>query len=199
MAAGALTMDAMRSFEVPVRRDLLSRAAVVIVGCLVVFPAFAETSPTTVLLVRHAEKLLTGGDVDLTEAGRARARELVGVVEGAGLDLAIASQYKRTQQTIEPAVAELDLPTLELLEPVDVAKAILTDHRGKTVLVAGHSNTVPQIVEALGAPSLCPPFEIDEKHGCMIPDPEYHHFFVVTVPAEGTPTVVRVRYGLDSG
>jgi broad specificity phosphatase PhoE len=162
-------------------------------------PIAAET---TVILVRHAEKELSGGDVPLREPeGTQRALDLVETVRRAGVTVAISSTYKRTRQTLAPSVEELGIPrerVFEITEPDDVAREILERHRGETVLVAGHSNTVPQIIEALGAPSLCPPFEIDEKHGCMIPDPEYDHLFVVTVPEEGAATVVRVLYGAPS-
>ena len=172
------------------------RLALALLLWLVAAGAIAEE--TTVLLVRHAEKLLTGGDVDLSEPGGRRAADLVVAVEHAGISVAIASTYRRTQQTVAPTVAALGLAeerVLRILEPGDVAREILTNQRGRTILVAGHSNTVPQIVEALGAPSLCPPFEIDKKYGCMIPDPEYDHLFVVRIPADGAVSVVRVRYG----
>ncbi len=170
--------------------------------CLVLSGSAAAADSTTVILVRHAEKELTGGDVSLSRPeGEARARELVAAVASAGVTVAIASEYRRTRMTIAPAVEALGLPAdrvLEITEPADVAREILDHQRGQTILVAGHSNSVPQIIEALGAPSLCPPFEIDPKHGCMIPDPEYDHLFVVTVPAEGAATVVRALYGAPS-
>jgi hypothetical protein len=55
------------------------------------------------------------------------------------------------------------------------------------VLVAGHSNTVPAIVGALGAPQ---PAEI-----C---DAGYDNAFVVTVPASGPASVVRLHYGVKA-
>ena len=187
------------SGEVP-KVTVALRAFCAVVVCLLVTPAWAQTEgETTVILVRHAEKLLTGGDVDLSPSGRERAQALVGVVAHAGVGVTIASKYKRTRQTLEPTASALDLTLLEATEPQEVVREILTAHRGKTILVAGHSNTVPQIVERLGAPSLCPPFEVDERWGCMIPDPEYHHLFVVEVPTEGPATVIRASYGKPSG
>lgn len=165
-------------------------------------PAVGPGAATTVILVRHAEKLLTGGDVPLKEPeGVDRARDLVAVVESAGVSVAIASKYRRTQMTIAPAVAALGLPAervLEVTEAKAVANEILSNHRGRTILVAGHSDTVPQIVEALGAPSLCPPFEVHPEHGCMLPDPEYDHLFVVSISPAGIATVVRALYGVAS-
>ncbi len=167
-----------------------------------VLPASDSAGDTTVILVRHAEKELTGGDVPLRDPdGTQRARDLIAVVQSAGVDLAISSKYRRTRETIAPSVEALGLTAaqvLEITEPAEIAKEILERRRGHTILIAGHSNTVPQIVEALGAPSPCPPFEIDEKHGCMIPDPEYDHLFVVTIPTEGASSVVRALYGAAS-
>lgn len=164
--------------------------------------ATASDGATTVILVRHAEKLLTGGDVPLKEPeGTERARALIPVVRDAGVSVAIASKYRRTQMTIAPVVEALALSPENVLvatEVEEVASRILDHLRGRTVLVAGHSDTVPQIVEALGAPSPCPPFEVHPEYGCMLPDPEYDHLFVVTLPAEGPATVVHARYGAPS-
>ncbi len=177
--------------------------AVVLATVLAASTAWADDAgETTVILVRHAEKVATGGDVPLKKPeGIERAQALVGVVEKAGVSVAIASKYRRTQMTLAPAVAALGLPSasvLELTEPKAVAAEILARRRGETILVAGHSNTVPQIIEELGAPSLCPPFEIDPQHGCMIPDPEYDHLFIVKIPPAGAASVIRASYGAGS-
>jgi hypothetical protein len=52
-------------------------------------------------------------------------------------------------------------------------------------LVVGHSNTLPAIIEALGAPLPAP-----------IGDDDYGDLFVVILEAGRTPLVVRTRYGL---
>ena len=64
----------------------------------------------------------------------------------------------------------------------------LAKHRGQTVVVVGHSNTVPDIVAALGAarpPAIC--------------DAEYDNLYVVRVPVAGAATVERRRYGAPMG
>lgn len=58
---------------------------------------------------------------------------------------------------------------------------------GHTVLVVGHSHTIPAIIAALVAPE---PSEI-----C---DAEYDDLFIVTVPAAGKATLVRAKYGARS-
>jgi hypothetical protein len=52
------------------------------------------------------------------------------------------------------------------------------------VLVVGHSNTVPAIIEALGAVRPAP-----------ICDPEYDNLYVVTIGPDGKAGVVRAKFG----
>ncbi len=66
----------------------------------------------------------------------------------------------------------------------DLAATLRADHGGQTVLVVGHSNTVPPLVNALGAG----PYE-------NLTDDEYDDLFVVTLAADGSTAAVRLRYG----
>jgi len=178
---------------------------------------------TTILLVRHAEKK-PGDDPHLTaDEGVPRARALVEVALDAGVTAVYATETCRTAQTVQWLADELGLtiqvqdfgePGLamdhcELLAPVrplpaeidgDAALAahILAEERGGTVVVAGHSNTIPAIVEALGAGSLCPDYFPFLDHGeCRIPDQgeasEFDHLFVVIV-GDGV-RLIKARYG----
>ncbi len=65
-----------------------------------------------------------------------------------------------------------------------VAERILAEHRGGTVVVVNHSNTVPFIVEALGG---APVPEITEN--------EFDHFFIVVVLASGPVRTIKAQYG----
>ena len=67
------------------------------------------------------------------------------------------------------------------------------------MVVAGHSDTVPLIVEALGAPSPCPAmFPLDGDGACLIPDNQYDNLIVVTIPWWGSRAAVRLRYGAST-
>ena len=68
-----------------------------------------------------------------------------------------------------------------------IAQAIKTRHAGRTVLVVGHSNTVPAIVTALGGPKL--PDLCDDF---------YDDLFTVVVSSDGSARVVHARYGAPS-
>jgi broad specificity phosphatase PhoE len=151
--------------------------------------AQGPAGPTTVILVRHAEKAAEpAADPPLTSAGVARADALAEMLKGAGVKAVVSTQFLRTRNTVAPIAARLGLTT-EILDARLPAKAtadsILDKHRGQTVLVVGHSNTVPGIVAALGAqaqPSIC--------------DGEYDNVYIVTVPPSGVATVVRAKYGV---
>ncbi len=154
-------------------------------------PAYGQD--TVVMVVRHAEKAAgPAGDPPLTEAGRQRAQSLIDAAGDAGVTAIYSSQFKRTQETVAPLAAHLGISvtTIEIsranLEtyPKQLAEAILADHRGETVVVVNHSNTVPLIVEALGGG---PVSEITEE--------EYDHFFVVIIPATGAVRTLRLQYG----
>ena len=60
---------------------------------------------------------------------------------------------------------------------------LLERHPGGTVVIAGHSNTVPMIIEALGA---SPVPVIDET--------VYGDLFVVTL-VDGSASLLRLRFG----
>jgi broad specificity phosphatase PhoE len=147
---------------------------------------------TTVIVVRHAEKAAQpAADPPLTEEGQARARALWEAVKDANVGAIITTQLARTMQTAAPTASTRHIvpevvPTTGADHPARVAAAVRR-HAGQTVLVVGHSNTVPAIIASLGAkepPAIC--------------DPEYDGFYVVTIAADGSASVIRSRYGVLS-
>jgi broad specificity phosphatase PhoE len=154
--------------------------------------ARAQTAPatnTTIILVRHAEKAAEpAADPPLTAAGAARAEALVDVVRDAGVNAIVSTQFQRTRQTVAPTAAKLGI-SAEVIDARVSARAtadtLLARYRGRTVLVAGHSNTVPAIVAALGVPQ---PADI-----C---DAGYDNIFVVTIPPSGAASVTRLHFGV---
>ena len=143
---------------------------------------------TTIILVRHAEKAPVDGDMPISEAGIARAKELARVLAGARITAIYTTQYRRTRETVAPLAEALKL-TPEAIEtgkeyPANVVRAIREKHQGGTVLVAGHSNTTVDVLRELGMKD--PPF---------IPEPQFDDLFVCTL-VEGAPaSCVALRYG----
>ena len=153
---------------------------------------------TTVFLVRHAEKAQEPAqDPPLTEAGGARAEALARLLSGAGVKAVYTSQFARTKQTAEPLAKLLGVPVnpvalaLKPDRPREVSeqsigelKGKVEGHAGEAVLVVGHTNSVPDLIRALG--------------GDVVPtmdEGKYDSLFVVTVYAPGRAKVVQLKYG----
>ncbi len=153
----------------------------------------AGDQPTVVIVVRHAERAAEpAADPALTEAGTARANALVRVARDAGVTAVYTSNFRRTQDTGRPLADSLGL-TVSVVPvdraraaeyPADVAAAALK-HRGETVLVVSHSNTVPPIVRALGGADV----------GAMT-EAEYDHLYIVIIPPSGPVRTIRAMYGV---
>jgi phosphohistidine phosphatase SixA len=173
---------------------------VLVLVVIVVIGWFCWFQPmTTVLLVRHAEKSATPPqDPPLNTTGEARAQTLVHIAGDTGVTAVYATQFLRTQQTVKPLANHLGLPIIQVnaTEVEGLVDQVLSDYGGAIVLIAGHGNTVPQIVEELRADSLCPDmFELNPANECHIPGDQYDNLFIVTVPRFGKAKVVRLKYG----
>ena len=174
-------------------RSLILAAAAVLGLGVAPRPRTIQAPPTVVLLVRHAEKAAQPGqDPPLSEAGAARAQALLAVARDAGVSAIITTQFVRTKSTAEPTATALKLtPEVVQAGPMpqhakSVAEQVMK-HAGGTVLVVGHSNTIPAIVGALGAPQL--------RDLC---ESEYDQVFVVVLGDAGAPRLIRSRYGAAS-
>lgn len=168
------------------RRRAWTLACLVTVSTLLlasVSIAQAQDTAKVVLLVRHAEKQATGDDPALTPAGSQRATLLASTLEDAGLTTIFTSSARRTKDTAAPTAKALKLTPAELNIDAAKARAQLLAATSR-VLVVGHSNTVPELIAALGGPK-------DLK----IADEEFDRLFVLTLPAQGAPTLVALRYG----
>jgi phosphohistidine phosphatase SixA len=145
---------------------------------------------TTVILVRHAEKAtVPANDPVLDSAGQRRAKALAVVLRDSRVDRILVTQYQRTRLTAE-AVARAAGITPHVIDTraggAAHARAVADAARaevGRTVLVVGHSNTIPAIVRALGGSA-----------GAMA-DEDYDDLFVVIIPPSGAVRTIHARYG----
>ena len=164
-----------------------------LLGAVVVFAYFVtfRRPVTTVILIRHAEKIIdpNNSDPDLSPAGLARAQELARMFGDAGINAIYATQYKRTQQTVKPLADKLSLPVnlVNSKNTADLLEQIRSQHSGQVIFISGHNNTVPEIIAALGGPQFP-----------IIPDTEYDNLYMVTVYRTGKAKVVKMKYGSPS-
>ena len=112
-----------------------------------------EIKSVTALVVRHAEKsAFPPGDPLLSATGQARSKALVDVAGEVDVTAIYSSPYIRNLQTASPLATHLGLPVTEVdADNVEaLVEKVLSDHTGEVVLIVGHSNTVPAIIEEFG-------------------------------------------------
>lgn len=148
----------------------------VLIAMLAVFiaaPAAAQRDATaTIILLRHAEKETSGADPALSPKGLERSYRLPKVLQQYNPDLFYATDYTRTRQTLAPWITATGKPLLlynaDSLAPFAQQLLALA---GKTVVVAGHSNTTPQLVNLLLGRETYP----------QLPDTAYSKLFIITI------------------
>ena len=153
---------------------------------------FESQATTTMIFVRHAEKaLIPVGDPGLSPEGQARAaelaRQLVDADVVAGIDAIYSTPYRRTVETAQPVADALGLP-INQYAPDDneaVLAKILRNHKGKIILVVGHSDTLPTLLADLGASKKVPP----------IAEFEYDNIYLISIPWFGKTKTIRLRFG----
>jgi broad specificity phosphatase PhoE len=156
---------------------------------MLLFVLSTEAAAQSVFLVRHAERADTAGgapatmaaDPDLSPAGRARAESLAGMLKDAGITAIFTTEFKRTQQTAAPLAKALKIePTIvPSKDAADLARRVAAT--SGNVLVVGHSNTVPDLIKALGIGT---PVTID--------DAAFDNLYVVTRGAK--PVLIHLHY-----
>jgi len=173
----------------------MNRIAPVFLAVLLLAASGCATETTTILIVRHAEKVLNAGDdPHLTDAGTARAQELARVAENAHIGSVYVSQYQRTRETAAPLLAAHSDISVRAVPvnmsgvknyPKELASTILSADRGKTVLVVSHSNIVPALVE-----------ELAHVKVAEMPDNEFSRLYIVVVRRGQPPALITARYGM---
>jgi broad specificity phosphatase PhoE len=161
-----------------------------VIGLVLAVVAYRSVTTTTVVLVRHAEKALsTIDDPPLSPEGEQRSERLAqifGEREGAGrLDVIYVTNTRRSQQTAAPLAARVHLMPVVLttMDAAATAARLVSEHRGGTVLLISHSNTLPQLVRELSGKQIEP-----------IADTDYSELYVLSVPRFGGASLVRMKY-----
>ncbi len=148
------------------------------------FATVASAQPPVIFLVRHAERAAISGrvpsDTGLSAVGRTRARALAEELKDAKISAIYTTEYKRTKETAAPLAKSLGIRPE--IGPSDLRALVarLKASRGN-VLVVGHSNTLPQIINALGVSARI-----------KVPESDYDDLFLVVRGAR--PQLVHLHY-----
>jgi broad specificity phosphatase PhoE len=153
----------------------------------------------TVFLVRHAERAdEPRQDPPLTEKGVARSEALARLLSTADIKAIYTSQFARTKLTAEPLAKQLGITATAISlktspsnpraiaeeSAKEIVDKIMLSQQGGSVLVVGHSNSIPDVIKMLGGNDVP---TIDEK--------KFDDLFFVTVYANGRAKVVHLKYG----
>jgi phosphohistidine phosphatase SixA len=117
-------------------------------------PASAEgpaAAPKYVYVMRHLQKA-PGDDPPLTEEGAALAEMVAAMLgfDGFGVKAVFATPTRRAMQTGQPLAAFIKVPVTPY-DPKNVPALVAAVNAVPgSVLVVGHSNTVPDLVAAFG-------------------------------------------------
>jgi broad specificity phosphatase PhoE len=138
-----------------------------------------NTTQTTYYLIRHAEKDRTNPEDEnpkLEEAGLLRAQKWVEIFSEVSLDAVYSSDFKRTMQTATP-IAEGKNIKITTYDPHGIYETDFKEvTKGKNILVVGHSNTIPKLVNYL----------IEEEKYADIEDSVDGNLYIVTVHGNKT-------------
>jgi phosphohistidine phosphatase SixA len=103
-----------------------------------------------------------------------------------GITAVYVSDTLRAKETAEPITSSLDLvavtyPGREVAALID---QVLKNAAGQTVLVVGHSNTVPEMISLLTR----------GRESVVLDDAEYDAMFIVTIDHRNESALLRLRY-----
>lgn len=155
-------------------------------GQRLLIPSLKDKNQSTFFLVRHAEKKEGGSDPRLSDIGIARAERLGQIFRKLELDAIYSSDYHRTKDTSEPTARQHKMETTIYDARDQTASFVHYQEFGlnKNVLVVGHSNTIPALLNYLTQ---------TEKYPSM-PHEQYDRLFIVSLTKVGEAEVIEMRF-----
>ena len=144
---------------------------------------FGQVTSKTIFLVRHAEKgedLAGDRNPPLNEKGALRAQKLAQILIEADIEYIYSTDFKRTTDTGVPLAKalEMDIMKYDSRKP-EALSEILSETGSERILIIGHSNTIPKMVN-----------ELIGKKKYNLNDDEYDKLFIVSLFGEDSDCVV---------
>jgi 2,3-bisphosphoglycerate-dependent phosphoglycerate mutase len=140
------------------------------------------TAAPVIFIVRHAEKAPTGGDdPELSAAGQKRAEALAHILKDSQIRAVFVTKFKRTQETAAPIAKAAHLDST-VMPGNDVSALVAKLREVKcNALVVGHTNTIPDLMKALGITT-----------SINIPENDYTEILMVSLG--DPPQLLRLHY-----
>ncbi|HEY1097759.1 MAG TPA: histidine phosphatase family protein [Myxococcota bacterium] len=143
-----------------------------VVAMLAVLTASSASAHKGLFIVRHAEKASsTDPDTALSMQGEDRASALARLLRNAHVTDVFTTEFKRTQQTVEPLTLQrgLEAKTIAAKDTAVLVTALKALKPDAVAVVAGHSDTIPEILKGLGI-----------KDKITIREDQYNRIFFLT-------------------
>lgn len=131
-----------------------------------------QRDETILIFTRHAEKEVNAGsDPSLNEKGLQRSMKLLSLLKDFDtIDAIYSTDYKRTKETAKPTSDYFELPIM-IYNPreLDAFKdKILEGHRSEIILIVGHSNTTPALVNLVMGEQILKQFSEDDYSNLLV-------------------------------
>ena len=170
------------------KKLLLLCSILLISGSLFGQSADTTTQETTLIMVRHAEKMDDGTrDPSLNDIGVERAERLAKLLlEDFEVGAVYSTPYKRTQETAKPLADMIgfEIQTYDPRDPQGFIELLMEAKKGKSVLIVGHSNTTPALVNLV----------LGEDKYEQLDESAYGNIFIVSIDEKGEATVEKRVY-----
>ena len=124
---------------------------------------------TTVYLIRHAEKADSSPNTELSAEGKKRANDWATYFKDTPIDLIYSTPYLRTQNTCSPTAISKQKEIISYNPRELDLKKIIAENPGKTILITGHSNTIPKQINQL----------LSEDKYPEIPESEFGNLYII--------------------
>jgi 2,3-bisphosphoglycerate-dependent phosphoglycerate mutase len=169
-------------------RQVTAQAVVFTDGSQIPLPYAADSEAIHLILVRHAEKSF-GNDAVLLPEGKRRAILLSEILDELPLQGIYATRYIRTQQTAKPTAKrkKLEVDIYPLDQPTTFANKVMRKHKGHNLLIAGHSDATPDLINHFLGKNELP--RIDER--------DYDHFYILSINRNKEMELLQLRYRFE--
>lgn len=133
--------------------------------------SFAQSKTTTYYFIRHAEKIDSSQNPDLSEKGLKRSELWNKIFSEISFDEIYSTDYKRTLQSASPTATTKKIK-IKLYNPKTLnIESFKKETLGKKVLIVGHSNTTPKFVNDI----------INQNLFSDIEDETFGNLYIITV------------------
>lgn len=141
---------------------------------------------TKIIIVRHAEKMTDGSkNPPLSDVGKLRAEKLKDLFTDVKIDKLFSTPYLRTKATLQPIATTRSLDITDY-NPSDksFSENLLKNEKGKTIVIVGHSNSSPELVNRL----------LQNKKFSQLDETEYGKLWIITFKNEQLIDCILLNY-----